>query len=316
VGNAGKRPHGVDDAETPGEADAEPAPIPLPRRIARTVGGALLVTVLVVGLWWIAGGRRRSASDSTACRAPVEDEWVRGGRECLHFRQYRSASLSAHPDLVVVLHGDSPFADPSYQNAEARRISTEVDDVIAVGLLRPGYTDAEGHRSSGVRGRTNGDNYTPADVDAIAAAIQGLADTDLPARVFVVGHSGGAVIAGDLIARHPGLVHGAVLVSCPCDVPAWRRHMDSVQHTPVWRLPVESVSPLDLTAQIDLHTVVRVIVGAADAVAPPAFSRAYVQRLAARGVQVQLVEIPGAAHDILLDPRVLHVIADLLRAKD
>lgn len=242
------------------EAEAKPRPVPLAWRIARTVAGALLATVLVVGLWWIAGGRHRSASDSKACRAAVEDEWVRGGRECLHFQQYRSASVSAHPDLVVVLHGDSPFADPRDQYAEARRISTEVDDVIAVGLLRPGYTDADGHRSSGVRGRTNGDNYTAAAVDAIAAAIQGLADADLPARVFLVGHSGGAAIAGDLIARHPGVVNAAVLVSCPCDVPAWRRHMDSVQHTPVWRLPVESLSPLDLTAHVDPHTAVRVIV--------------------------------------------------------
>jgi pimeloyl-ACP methyl ester carboxylesterase len=315
VGNAGKRSEQADDA-TAAEGEAKPRPTPLPWRIARSVAGALLLAVLVVGLWWVASGRRRSASDANACRAAVEDEWVRGGRECLHFRVYRSASLSAHPDLVVVLHGDSPFSDPSYQNAEARRISTEVDDVIAIGLLRPGYTDADGHRSSGIRGRTNGDNYTPADVDAVAAAIQGLTDTDLPARVFIVGHSGGAAIVGDLIARHPGLVNGAVLVSCPCDVPAWRRHMDSVQHTPVWGMPIESLSPMDLVAHVDPHTVVRVVVGTADPVTPPAFSRTYVQRLQAHGVRAQLVELPGAGHEILLDPRVLTTITDLLRSKE
>jgi pimeloyl-ACP methyl ester carboxylesterase len=276
------------------------------------VGAVVLIVVLVGGLWWIAGNRRRTASDGAACRSAVEEEWVRGGSECLHFQEYRSASITAHPDLVVVIHGDAPFVNPSYQYAAARRVSSETDNVIAVGLLRPGYTDAEGHRSSGVRGRAAGDNYTPADVDAIASAIQGLADTYIPGRVFVVGHSGGAAIAGDIIARHPGLVNGAVLVSCPCDVPAWRLHMDSAQHIPLWRLAVTSLSPLDLVAHVDPHTVVRIVVGTADAVAPPAFSRIYAKRLQAHGVQARLVEVPGAGHDILLDPRVIHEITDLL----
>ncbi len=283
-------------------------------RITQRVGGGLLILVLAVGLWWIVGGRRRSSSDSRACQSTVEEEWVRGGVECLHFEEYRSASLTAHPDLVVVLHGDSPFERPEYQYATARRITSDVENVIAIGLLRPGYTDHDGHRSSGIRGRAIGDNYTAHDVDAIAAAIGALADTYLPGRVFLIGHSGGAAIAADIIGRHPSLVTGgAILVSCPCDVPLWRRHMDSVQHDPIWRVPVESLSPMDLAARVDTHTVVKVIVGSANDVAPPPLSRAYAQRLRSRDSHVDLVEIPGAGHDILLNQRVLEEIGKVLK---
>lgn len=300
--------------ERPGgspESDGE-APPPLWRRIARRVLAVVVLVVLAAGSWWVAGSAHRGASDPRACQSVVEDGWVQGGRECLHFEEYRSASLSAHPDLVVILHGDAPFSRPGYQYAAARRLSTEAGNVIAVGLLRPGYTDDEGHRSSGIRGQAIGDNYTPADVDAITSAITALAETYMTGRVFIVGHSGGAAIAADIIGRHPGVATGAVLVSCPCDVPAWRRHMDSLQHAAIWRLPVQSLSPMDVAERVDPHTVVRVVVGAADHVAPAVFSRGYVQRLQGRGVHADLVEVPKAGHDILLDPQVLRAIAGVL----
>jgi pimeloyl-ACP methyl ester carboxylesterase len=311
VGSGGRGGRPPPEAAEPLDAEA-PRPKPRVWRVARFAAASLVLVVLAAALWWFAVDRRRSASDRNACRNEVEDSWVRGGSECLHMQVYRSAAASPHPDLVVVLHGDAPFANPSYQYAAARRIATGAVNLIAVGILRPGYTDVEGRRSSGIRGRAIGDNYTPAVVDAVAGAVDQLTQSYLPARVFLVGHSGGAAIAGDVIARHPGLVNGAVLVSCPCDVPRWRQHMDSAQHTRIWRIPVQSLSPLDLAARVDPHTAVRVIVGSADPVAPPALSRAYVDRLRAHGVRAQLTEIPGAGHDILLDPRVISEITDLL----
>jgi predicted esterase len=281
------------------------------RNTLRVVAGIGVVVVAVVA-WWLVRGQHRSASDSHACRSPVEDEWVRGGPECLHFQLYRSAALSTRPDLVVVLHGDAPFTNPSYQYALARRISSETDNVIAVGLLRPGYTDAEGYRSSGTRGRAVGDNYTPEIIDAITQAIQAMIDAYLPGRVFVVGHSGGSAIAADLIGRHPGLANGAVLVSCPCDVPSWRLHMDSVQHLPIWRTAIRSLSPLDLASHVDPRTTVRVVVGTMDSVTPDRLSHAYAERLKAHGVPVESIDIPGVGHEIFLDGRVAKVIEELL----
>lgn len=307
MGSAGRhrsheRPGGSTDAE-----GAEPSESRW-RRLARRTTLGLVLLAAGVGGWWLLTGWHRRASDRHACQSVVEDEWVQAGRECLHFEEYQSASVTTHPDLVVVVHGDAPFQRPGYQYVVARRLSTDLENVIAVGLLRPGYTDDGGRRSSGVRGRAIGDNYTAIDIDAVAAAIKALAQTYLAGRVFLVGHSGGAAIVGDILGRHPDIATGAILVSCPCDVPAWRRHMATVQHVPLWRLPVQSLSPLDLAARVDPRTAVHVVVGTADRVTPPAFSRSYVQRLQAHGVRAELVEIPGAGHEILLDPRVLATI--------
>src|SRR5262249_55712310 len=104
----------------------------------------------------------------------VGDGWVRGGAECLHIETYRSQALPDRPTLVVVLHGDSPFSNPQYQYQWAQRLAAEQPGIVAVGLLRPGYTDRANHRSSGVRGSTTGDNYTPDVVHAIADAVKTL----------------------------------------------------------------------------------------------------------------------------------------------
>ena len=181
-------------------------------RLGIWVSATLAVVVGAAGSWWVITRRHRPASNAQACQSVVEEEWVRAGRECLHFEEYRSPSLTEHPDLVVVLHGDAPFTRPGYQYTVARRLSNEVANIIAIRLLRPGYTDDDGHRSSGVRGRAIGDNYTAADVDAVTSAVTALVDTYLPGRVFLVGHSGGAALVADMIARHPGIAVGVVLV--------------------------------------------------------------------------------------------------------
>ncbi len=286
------------------------------RIVLRIAGLALIAYVLVQVAWLGAKERYRAASDPTACQEPVTDLWVKAGAECLAAHTYRSATPGAHPDLVVVLHGDAPFVNPGYQYAAARGISQGADSVVSVALLRPGYTDSEGRRSSGRRGAALGENYTPSIVDALSSAIAALKQTYQPAHVIVVGHSGGSAITGDIIGRHPGLVDAAVLVSCPCDLGPWRRHMAALQQNPWWFIPAWSLSPQALADGVDPKTIVHVVVGTADDLAPPSLSRAYAARLRARGVAVHLVELPGAPHDILLDSRVIaEIVATVAEAR-
>lgn len=113
-------------------------------------------------------------------------QWVEVADGRLKTEIYTTAPLSAHPTLLVVLHGDLPNPRPSYQYAlapavtqgieapmmpEAVRIrlakSIQVADVVAAGVLRPGYTDGKGDRSDGDMGEAVGDNYTPEVTDAI-----------------------------------------------------------------------------------------------------------------------------------------------------
>jgi pimeloyl-ACP methyl ester carboxylesterase len=280
----------------------------LVRVLALIVGGVMAVYMVGTVTWYWQGQRRLGTSDPAACAGGTSDEWVRGNQDCLHIRIYHSATAGTDPNLVVVLHGDAPFASPGYQYAAARKLSQVADSVVTVGMLRPGYTDDSGNRSSGIRGRAVGDNYTAEVVDAVAAAIDTLRRRFHAARVVVVGHSGGAAITGDLIGRHPGLADAAVLVSCPCDLSAWRRHMFARQHQLIWWLPTHGLSPMDLASRVDPRTAVTIIVGDSDTVAPPPLSRAYAARLREHGVSATLIEIANAPHDILLDPRVGYLI--------
>lgn len=281
--------------------------VKLVRALARIVGVVAVLYAIGLVTWFFAGQERRTASDPAACARGAGDQWVRGGQECFHIRVYRGLASSGNPDLVVVLHGDLP--GPGYHYAAARQLAQAGDNIVAVGMLRPGYTDDSGNRSSGVQGRYVGDNYTAQQVDAVAAGIDTLRRALRPEHVILVGHSGGAAITADIIARHPRLVDTAVLVSCPCDLGPWRRHMFDLQHQLVWWLPVRSLSPMDLASEVYTTTLVKVIVGGSDNLAPPELSRAYAAKLRDHHVPVALVEIPGAPHNILLDPRVLSEIA-------
>ncbi|MFZ1890041.1 MAG: hypothetical protein WAU33_18615 [Candidatus Binataceae bacterium] len=116
---------------------------------------------------------------------------VQGGPWMLAGRAFASAKVSAHPHLIVVLHGDAPEANPSYQYVLAERAAGAIDDVVVVGLLRPGYKDARGDESQGRRGWALADNYTPQDIGSVASAAKALVDRYHAADLTLVGHSGG-----------------------------------------------------------------------------------------------------------------------------
>lgn len=103
-----------------------------------------------------------------------------------------------------------------------------VDDLLGVGVLRPGYTDGKGDRSNGEMGMAALDNFTPEAVDAIATVVRVLKGQSQARRIVLVGHSGGATIAANILGRNPGLVEVALLIACACDrheafsPPSWR----------------------------------------------------------------------------------------------
>jgi dienelactone hydrolase len=248
-----------------------------------------------------------------ACERSDRD-WVAGGGQCLHIKTFRSRELSDHPRLIVAIHGDFDHADE--QDLWAQKVADENQNVVVVGLLRPGYTDPEGHRSSGKRGLTTGDNYTPEVIDAIADAIGTLARRHGAARILIAGHSGGAAITANIMGRHPGFAASAVVVSCPCDVARWRQHMRDMRGGVgglFWRFPVRSLSPHELANAVDPKATIAVIVGDRDDVAPPALSQDYRDRLRRHGVRVDYTEIAGREHDIFLDDAVRAEVTRLLR---
>lgn len=242
----------------------------------------------------------------------LRERWAAPG--LLYGQAFYSVQRTATPVLVVVVHGGSPAHQPDYQYKLAQQVAQATTDVVAVGVLRLGYVDPAGHRSPGWRGLTTGDNYTPAAVEALAATVRALRRRYQARRVVLVGHSGGAVLVGDVLGHDPVLADAAVLAACPCNVRAFRQHMARRQRNPLWWQPVPLLSPQDVVGGVRPGLRVSVVTGLADPVALPVYSQRYVAALRARRVAARLLELPGQGHEILLTPPVLAEIKRLVAA--
>ena len=69
-------------------------------------------------------------------------------------------------------------------------------------------------------------------IEDIAAAIGEMKRQWGAQQVVLIGHSGGSVLTADIAALHAGLVQRVVLVSCPCDVSAFRHYMAKIAVEP------------------------------------------------------------------------------------
>jgi pimeloyl-ACP methyl ester carboxylesterase len=248
---------------------------------------------------------------------PEETLWVTANGWRLKTQIYRSPKSSGRPVLVVVLHGDllgvRAVPRATYHYEFARDAATKIDNLVVAALLRPGYRDHTGERSDGPQGMTTGDNYTPEVVDAVAETIDQLKAKFNPVRTVLAGHSGGAAITGNLLGRWPSKVDGAFMVSCPCDLTAWRQHMQQAQNNnPIWSAPVTSLSPLELADKVLPSVRVHILVGAADPVAPPELSERYAQALRARGGDATIEIVPRLEHDILNEPVTLNALTNFV----
>jgi alpha-beta hydrolase superfamily lysophospholipase len=272
---------------------------------AFTLAGGLLLAGTGYWLW-----------RSSVSRAPWFSEgqtvWIDTPRGHLKTRAYESGQLDEHPVLVVLVHGDIP--DPRQGLYEAAQSIAHVSrNVVAAGMMRPGYTDAQGDMSSGKMGYAIGDNYTPEVVDDIDSAIRGLKTKYHAGPVVLIGHSGGAAISADLIGRHPEDVSAVLLLACGCDPNEFMTRW--VREHPVFpkNLMNPSLLPLDLVPQVSQNVRVRMIIGAQDDVARVPASQAYARALEARGVDVKLEIVPGFGHnDIFRAPETRAAIAELL----
>lgn len=251
-----------------------------------------------------------SSLASAAC--PTSTLEVEGLGQCLKIKTFTSPELSDTPNLLVVIHGDSPFRNPDYQYLFAERIAQSASNLVSVGLLRPGYTDPQNRESDGIRGETVGDNYDDQRVAVMIDAIQTLKNYYHANEVTLVGHSGGAAIVGKILALSENLAQKAVLVSCPCDLKAWRADMFKDTKLKAFAGDLAISSPLDLVDRVptDLH--IKIVVGDNDHIAKPYLSRIYFNALKHHAVKdLELIELKGE-HDILNTEPVSKIVTDLV----
>ncbi|WP_301102155.1 prolyl oligopeptidase family serine peptidase [Propionivibrio sp.] len=245
---------------------------------------------LVVMMWLPA-----ASTYGAPCMQPDNIKRVSGDTECLLIKTFRHDQGLAMSTLFVLLHGNHSSGSPAVSQfpVAATLARSGPEDTVAVAVIRPGYNDAEGNFSSGnAAGRA--DNFYAGNIDIVAAAIDRLKAFHQPQRLVLVGHSGGAAMAGVILGRHPGLADAAVLVGCPCNVPAWRSMRGRRDH---WN----SESAERYVERMPLSARVAVLVGAKDDVTPPLLAQSYAIALAARGIAHELLVLPDQDHVTVID---------------
>lgn len=220
------------------------------------------------------------------CSPADNVNWVAGNGECLRIQTFNEKKNPSA--LIVFIHGDGSRGGPSdYLARYVSTLSPESNDLVGVVLIRPGYHDKEGFRSTGDNFERR-DSYTAHNVDAIASALKNLKSWYRPKQLIVAGHSGGAAITGVIIGKHPSLVDGAVLAACPCDISRWRASRGGHWY--------RSLSPSSYADRIDKSTRVIAIAGAEDKNTFPALTIDYVARLQSSGIDASYQVLEGVSH--------------------
>jgi predicted esterase len=226
---------------------------------------------------------------------------------------YVSAGTLKNPVMLLVLHGDAPFNNPSYQYIIAKKIADKNKNVVAVGILRPGYTDKEGNHSKGKRGKATGDNYTKEVLMSIKNLTYELKKKYNPSKVILVGHSGGAAISANLLAKYSDTYSSALLMSCPCDLHLWRKHMKYLRpKSRVWDIKVNSLSPIEELNNIDDSTQIMAVHGENDEIVPIDIAYRFVKELKVNNKKVNFVILKNQGHEIAFNKKIFEIIKELI----
>jgi len=231
---------------------------------------------------------------------------------CTVIETYKSTKLSKSPTLVIVLHGDAPFWKPSVQYRVAQYLAKKQEDVVSIGMLRPGYTDDFNKKSDGVRGETVGDNYDDPRVTQVGRSIRALKKHYNAKKVVVVGHSGGAAITAKLSGQFSDLVNHAVVISCPCNINAWRKDMLIRNKYEPFRGDLDTSSPIELAKKVSENTKLDLIVGKDDDTTKPYLTKEYYEALQKHGKSATLQIIEGD-HNIFQNEQVISTMLAAIR---
>ncbi|MEO1046043.1 MAG: alpha/beta fold hydrolase [Pseudomonadota bacterium] len=246
--------------------------------------------------------------------AYASDDAAQGSE--LYTKSYGSEEQDDTKTLIFVLHGDAPFAPPSYHYAFARKAAEQIPNSRIIAILRPGYSDGLGNQSAGKKGMATGDNYTADRIAAIAEVIAAERQKYPGSDAVIVGHSGGAAIAANLAALYPQLVDSALLVSCPCVLDQWREHMLSIAPDAPFDQPVTSINPLNMVERINQDKRITIMVGEDDQVTPSSLSKLYYDRLKQRSVAAHFFVLADKDHEMLNSWEVLSMLTLLVGNHD
>jgi pimeloyl-ACP methyl ester carboxylesterase len=225
----------------------------------------------------------------------------------LAIERYGALKPSQVRNLVVVLHDDLTPGAPVDYSGFAARAAAAVPAGGAVVVLRPGYADADGHLSGGIRARGIGDGYSAEQIRLVGETVQALAARYRNARTILIGDGGGAVLAANVAAMRPSLVHSLLLIGCPCALPEWRKHM--ARREPAFAESVDSLDPLQTVGGIAPTARIAIVAGGDKARVPARIARLYAEALALRGIAVEYRQVEG--DDLLAGDEVTQLLGRL-----
>ena len=255
--------------------------------VARSRLQVLAIGMLALAIAGCAPAPRTLVSGTPAnCLMPDNITRVQGDDECLVIHTFNARP--GNQTLFVFIHGDIWSDRPADGfDADAKRIARE--DVTAVVLIRPGYRDSAGSKSSGNGYIGIGDAYREHVVSAIASAIAKLKDFHQAKRVVLVGQSGGAAISGVILGRYPGLVNAVVLSACPCNIRRWTSMNN-------WRSRPRSLSPHSYVNSVPANAEVVAITGSEDDNTHPVIAKLYIEKLRKNGIRAKFIKLDHADH--------------------
>lgn len=239
------------------------------------------------------------------CSAPDNVASVSGTAHCLAIKTFMPAT--AADTLVIALHGDLSSGGSADYIFKVARSAAE-SGAVGVAMMRPGYT-GDDRTSSGTasRDQNRGDIYRAGQTDSMAAAVANLKKHHNATRVVLVGHSGGAAIAGVILGRSAPLVDAVLLVSCPCDVAKWRDARD--------RKPLENAeSPIDYLKAVPKSAQIFALTGERDRNTFPWLGKEYAMKAKSMGLSAAFIEIPDAGHGFGRLSRQPHIFDALKKA--
>lgn len=212
-------------------------------------------------------------------------------KHCVVIRKFEPTEASDRV-LVVFLHGDNRGnVELPADRGTAFSLSQQLKSTT-IALQRPGY-----HSELGVSdgyASAHDDDYTPGNVDILAAALDRLRTLNPGKKILLVGYSGGSAMTALLAGRFPASADAYLLAGCPCDVPQWRQWRNaSTGKTANW---TQSLSPQREVGKIKAGTRIALVVGNKDDDTLAKFSKTYVASLRAQGVKTRLTYAMGATH--------------------
>lgn len=264
--------------------------------------------IAVAMLFWVPG-----LAIAQSCKDLPPERSVTDGQEgCLALVPVGNLAEDFNT-IVVMLHGDGGGVLSTRDIDGWTKIgkSLQAPQRKVMLMIRPGYHSPSGDSSGWAN--PHDDDYTAENIERVAGALEALRNKYGLKHLVLLGHSGGAATSALVMGKHPGIVDGALLLSCPCDVPPWRAHRNAQRgRSGGW---VHSLNPLEYAARIPANSSIMVATGSFDDNTLPKFGSRWAAAASAKGASVKFDDVLGRDHrSIKLWPEIADRIDALVQS--